>query len=103
LENVQLVISDIGLPDLDGRQLLGRLKSKQPLKAIALSGYGTEADVRASREAGFERHLTKPVEMGVLLEAVEIALSAPRQGAHRSRPPSSSSAGKKEKRAAHRA
>jgi signal transduction histidine kinase/CheY-like chemotaxis protein len=103
LENVQLVISDIGLPDLDGRQLLGRLKSKQPLKAIALSGYGTEADVRASREAGFERHLTKPVEMGVLLEAVDLACAAERQGAHRSRPPSSSSPAKKEKREAHRA
>jgi hypothetical protein len=103
LEDVRLVISDIGLPDLDGRQLLRKLKSKHQLKAIALSGYGTEADIRASLEAGFERHLTKPVEMDVLLQAVDLACAAERQGAHRSRPRSSSSHGKKEKREAHRA
>lgn len=85
LDNVHLVISDIGLPDLDGRQLLPRLKSKQPMKAIALSGYGTEADLRASLDAGFDRHLTKPVEMHVLLEAVDLACSETRPTAHRSR------------------
>jgi PAS domain S-box-containing protein len=73
IDNVDLVISDIGLPDLDGRALLGKLKSKRDVKAIALSGYGTEADVQASEAAGFDRHLTKPVEMNVLLGAVDRA------------------------------
>jgi signal transduction histidine kinase/CheY-like chemotaxis protein len=75
LADVALVISDLGLPDLDGRVLIERLKSKGDVKAIALSGYGTEADVRASEAAGFERHLTKPVEMSVLIEAVERAFA----------------------------
>jgi two-component system CheB/CheR fusion protein len=71
LEHVQVVISDLGLPDLDGRLLVERLKSKYHLKAIALSGYGTEADVLSSQAAGFDQHLTKPVEMDVLLGAID--------------------------------
>jgi two-component system CheB/CheR fusion protein len=71
LEHVQVVISDLGLPDLDGRLLVERLKAKHHLKAIALSGYGTEADVLSSQAAGFDHHLTKPVEMDVLLGAID--------------------------------
>ena len=60
-----LLISDIGLPDGSGmdlvRQLNGRLRTGRPLKAIAISGFGMEEDMRRSREAGFADHLTKPV------------------------------------------
>ncbi len=70
LDDVRVIISDIGLPDLDGRLLLRKLKSKRPLKAIALSGYGTEADILASQAAGFDQHLTKPVEMEILMGAL---------------------------------
>jgi CheY-like chemotaxis protein len=41
-------------------------KRKQSLKAVALSGFGTEADVQRSLEAGFDRHLTKPVDINGL-------------------------------------
>jgi CheY-like chemotaxis protein len=44
------------------RELAGR----HGLRGIALSGYGMEEDVRKSREAGFERHLTKPVDLQAL-------------------------------------
>ncbi|HLK93159.1 MAG TPA: ATP-binding protein [Polyangia bacterium] len=71
LDRIGVVISDLGLPDLDGRVLIERLKAKRDFKAIALSGYGTEADVQASEAAGFDQHLTKPVEMGVLLGAID--------------------------------
>ncbi|HVV52139.1 MAG TPA: response regulator, partial [Polyangia bacterium] len=71
LDKIGVVISDIGLPDLDGRTLIGRLKSKHALKAIALSGYGTEADIQASHVAGFDQHLTKPIEMETLLGAID--------------------------------
>ncbi len=57
----QLVISDLGLPDGSGLELLHRLRQDPPPKGISLSGYGMEEDIRKSREAGFERHLTKPV------------------------------------------
>lgn len=71
LDNVRVVISDLGLPDLDGRLLVEKLKANHDLKAIALSGYGTEADVRSSQAAGFDQHLTKPVEVEVLLGAID--------------------------------
>jgi PAS domain S-box-containing protein len=71
LERVGIVISDLGLPDLDGRLLIEQLKAKRHLKAIALSGYGTEADVQSSQAAGFDLHLTKPVEMEALLGAID--------------------------------
>ncbi len=56
-----LVISDLGLPDGSGLELLHRLRQNPPPKGISLSGYGMEEDIRKSRDAGFERHLTKPV------------------------------------------
>jgi PAS domain S-box-containing protein len=71
LEDVDLVVSDLGLPDRSGHELMRELQGRRPLPAIALSGYGTEADLRASRDAGFAAHLTKPVEWAELLAAIE--------------------------------
>lgn len=56
-----LIISDLGLPDLSGHELMQRLHTRFNLPGIALSGYGMEADLAHSREAGFKYHLTKPV------------------------------------------
>ena len=55
------LISDLGLPDSSGYELVRQAKRRQPLKGIALSGFGAEEDVRRSIEAGFDYHLTKPV------------------------------------------
>ena len=60
-EHFDALISDIGLPDGSGYELVREAKRKQPLKGIALSGFGAEEDVRRSMEAGFDYHLTKPV------------------------------------------
>jgi PAS domain S-box-containing protein len=60
-ERFDAVISDIGLPDSSGYELVREAKLRQSLKGIALSGFGTEEDVRRSIEAGFDHHLTKPV------------------------------------------
>jgi len=79
LEQVDLVVSDVGLPDRTGHELMRELRQRRRLPAIALSGYGTEADVRASEEAGFNLHLTKPIEWPALLAAIErVASAAPR-------------------------
>ena len=59
-----LLISDLGLPDGTGLDLIRDLRSRPyvgPFRAIALSGYGMEEDLRQTREAGFAAHLTKPV------------------------------------------
>jgi PAS domain S-box-containing protein len=71
-DTFDVLISDLGLPDGSGLDLIRQLQATHPkLPAIALSGYGTEADVQRSKGAGFAEHLTKPVEFGVLKEAVE--------------------------------
>ena len=57
-----LLISDVGLPDGSGLELMKTLRDAQGLTGIALSGFGTEDDLAASREAGFAAHLTKPVD-----------------------------------------
>jgi two-component system CheB/CheR fusion protein len=61
-DGIDLVISDLGLPDGSGTDLMRELGARYGLRGIALSGYGTEEDVRRSLEAGFARHLTKPVK-----------------------------------------
>jgi hypothetical protein len=75
LAGLALVISDIGLPDGDGLSLCRELRRKHRIEAIALSGYGTERDVRASLDAGFAAHLTKPIVIETLVAAIEKVLS----------------------------
>ncbi len=67
----ELVFLDIGMPDIDGYEVARRLRSQfhAGLTIVALTGWGTEQDRRRSREAGFDHHLTKPVEMAAV-EAV---------------------------------
>jgi len=55
-----VLISDIGLPDGDGWQLMEKLGDHRPQFAIAMSGYGTVNDQRRSRAAGYDHHLVKP-------------------------------------------
>jgi PAS domain S-box-containing protein len=66
-----LVVSDLGLPDGSGQDLMRELARRYGLHGIALSGYGMEADIRRSREAGFECHLTKPVNLETLEAAIQ--------------------------------
>ncbi len=60
------VISDLGLPDGTGTELMRQLHARYGLRGIALSGYGMEDDVARSREAGFLLHLVKPVDFNQL-------------------------------------
>jgi signal transduction histidine kinase len=61
-----VLVSDIGLPDGSGLDLLKALRAKGEVFGIALSGYGMEEDVRRSGEAGFSHHLVKPVDVNKL-------------------------------------
>jgi CheY-like chemotaxis protein len=69
-----VLISDIGLPDGDGWELLRRLSAEMPVKAIAMSGYGMRADLEKSRAAGFEAHIIKPFGPADLEQAVNKVL-----------------------------
>jgi DNA-binding response OmpR family regulator len=66
-----VLISDIGLPDGDGWELMRQAKFTRPVYAIAVSGFGTKEDIDRSMEAGFRHHLVKPfggTELDPLLE-----------------------------------
>ncbi|HET6409335.1 MAG TPA: response regulator [Chthoniobacteraceae bacterium] len=71
-----MVISDIGLPDGNGIDLINRLNPIRRVPAIALSGYGMEHDVEKSRAAGFVEHLTKPVNWESLYNVIERVLAS---------------------------
>ncbi|MHA3771145.1 hybrid sensor histidine kinase/response regulator [Verrucomicrobiota bacterium sgz303538] len=73
-EPFDLVLSDLGLPDGTGFDLMKELSTKYGLRGVALSGFGMEADVRRSEEAGFLRHLTKPVDFELLKRVLAEAL-----------------------------
>lgn len=70
-EEVDLLITDLGLPDGSGHQLLGKLREFRPVQGIVLSGYGMDRDVAKSREAGFLEHLIKPVNVERLLGVID--------------------------------
>jgi CheY-like chemotaxis protein len=77
----EIALVDIGLPDMDGYELARRLRSSvnRRILLIAVTGYGQSEDRRRALEAGFDVHLTKPVESDRLEEAIA-ALGASGQG-----------------------
>jgi signal transduction histidine kinase/ActR/RegA family two-component response regulator len=79
LEHVDVIVSDIGLPDGSGLDLMRELRTRTNRPAIALSGFGMESDVNAAEDAGFDLHLTKPVDIDRLLSAIENLCSKARR------------------------
>jgi CheY-like chemotaxis protein len=78
-QHFDLIISDIGLPDGTGHDLIRRLVAEAPhggetVRGIAISGFGQPSDLQRSEEAGFVEHLIKPVNPQTLLDAVDEAL-----------------------------
>ncbi len=71
---IDVLLCDIGLPDGSGYEVITQAKGKRPIHAVALTGFGTEEDIRRSKEAGFDLHLVKPIdlhELQTVLEKVE--------------------------------
>jgi CheY-like chemotaxis protein len=75
-----LAISDLGLPDMPGNDLMTLLRDCHQLPGIAVSGYGMEEDVSGSRDAGFIHHLTKPIRIERLKELIATVIN--RDGRH---------------------
>jgi CheY-like chemotaxis protein len=66
-----LVISDLGLPDGNGQEAFSAIKSKQQrVRGIAVSGFGTAADIRSCLAVGFDSHITKPVTVDAVENAI---------------------------------
>ena len=74
--DTEVFILDIGLPDMTGYELVRRLR-RDPRHAhavyVALTGYGQQRDRELSRQAGFDHHLVKPVEIGKLAQILAAA------------------------------
>ena len=70
-EPVDIVLSDIGLPDGNGYELMAELRLRHHVTGIALTGYGMVNDLAQSRAAGFVAHLTKPIGS----QALDVALA----------------------------
>ena len=65
-----LLLSDIGLPDGSGLDIVRTARQRRPTRAIAISGFGQEDDIRQSKEAGFTEHLVKPVDFELLKASI---------------------------------
>ena len=74
-QEFDLLISDIGLPDRSGYELMREVRLNKRLPGIALSGFGSEQDVNQAREAGFAEHLTKPINFERLEKTIQSVLS----------------------------
>ena len=82
-ENVNILISDIGMPDFDGYQLIKKIRAVQNerrnLPAIALTAYARNDDRQRALLAGFQMHLSKPVEPRELIAGIASLLHLPAQ------------------------
>jgi len=69
--NIDAVLCDIGLPDGSGYEVAAQARVNGHIKTIALTGFGTENDIRRSKEAGFDFHLVKPINFRELQTVLE--------------------------------
>jgi CheY-like chemotaxis protein len=67
-----VILSDIALPDGSGYDIVSHAKQKSGVKAVALTGFDGEEDIRRGKEAGFDFHLSKPVDFHELRTVLEL-------------------------------
>jgi CheY-like chemotaxis protein len=78
-QTFDLIVSDVGLPDGTGLDFIKAFREHSDAPAVALTGFGTDEDVRRCLSAGFTSHLTKPVNFGQLETMIEGAVSQKEQ------------------------
>jgi CheY-like chemotaxis protein len=79
----EVVVLDIGMPDMDGYEVANLLRTEASLEGlvlVALTGYGQEQDRQRAEEAGFDHYLVKPVPPETLRELLSALESAFREG-----------------------
>ncbi|MDB6152637.1 MAG: hypothetical protein JWL90_1090 [Chthoniobacteraceae bacterium] len=75
-ERFDLLLSDVGLPDASGYELMQSASKLYGIAGIAMSGFGMDDDIRRSLEAGFAEHLTKPLDIQHLKQVIQRVLTA---------------------------
>jgi PAS domain S-box-containing protein len=73
----ELLVSDIGMPEMNGYMLMKQIRTLPPdqggqVKAIALTAYAGDFDQQQALQAGFQRHLAKPIEPQELIQAISV-------------------------------
>jgi PAS domain S-box-containing protein len=74
--NFDLLLSDMGLPDGTGSDIIRYLKTRGNIRGIALTGFGQDEDITNARAAGFDTHITKPIKIQVLHETILKTMAA---------------------------
>jgi PAS domain S-box-containing protein len=77
-ETFDVLVSDIGLPDATGYELMEQIRDLYGMRGIAVSGYGMDDDMRKSRQVGFADHLVKPIDLSQLEAVIRRVLSRDR-------------------------
>ncbi|WP_395747888.1 ATP-binding protein [Prosthecobacter sp.] len=67
-DSFDILLSDLGLPDGTGLEVISSLRQSSNIPAVAMSGYGMEADIARARAAGFTEHVVKPITAEALLD-----------------------------------
>jgi PAS domain S-box-containing protein len=76
-ETFDILLSDVGLPDASGYDLMRFIKQRHGIKGLAMSGYGMDEDIRKALDAGFSDHLVKPVNLNQLKQAITRVVESP--------------------------
>jgi CheY-like chemotaxis protein len=83
LERVDVILCDLLMPEMDGFAFIRRVRAHRrwaDIPIIAVTALGNDADYRHTWEAGFDGHLTKPIEQGQLAAVIRAVLRARRAG-----------------------
>jgi CheY-like chemotaxis protein len=76
-----IVFLDLGMPHIDGYELARQLRrhfDSDQLKVVAITGYGSPRDRKASRQAGFDAHVVKPIDPALLESILRTVIPSPR-------------------------
>ncbi|MDI9476729.1 MAG: response regulator [Natronincolaceae bacterium] len=74
MQKPKVILCDIGMPDMNGYDVARYVRRDDELKdvyLVAISGYSSQKDIECSMEAGFDKHLSKPVNLDVLRTTLE--------------------------------
>ena len=72
----EIILCDIGLPDIDGYAVARAIRVNAEFSGVflvAVTGYGQDADRELAQQAGFDRHITKPISIKALREVIQQA------------------------------